>query len=125
MAQIIGTVATCVSRDPRRLLNGDSYVQLLRVALEAFAQNPDRLLDTEQAAPQQQVLAEVIVSVVGDRGGPQSLEAGERNLLTGPALLRVIEAAIAAVSGNVDGFRRTPDVCRWSWGVYCTLHLTG
>jgi hypothetical protein len=39
-----------------------------------------------------------------------SLEAGERNLLTGPALLRVIEAAIAAVSCNVDGFRRTPDI---------------
>jgi hypothetical protein len=41
-----------------------------------------------------------------------SLEAGERNLLTGPALLRVIETAIAAVSGNVDGFRRTPDIVR-------------
>ena len=108
LAQIIGTVATCVSSDPRRLLNGDSYVQLLRVALEAFAQNPDRLLDLDQAAPQRQVLTEVMVSVVG--AVTTSLEAGERNLLTGPALLRVIETAIAAVSGNVDGFRRMPDI---------------
>jgi hypothetical protein len=108
LAQIIATVATCVSSDPRRLLNGDSYVQLLRVALEAFAQNPDRLLDLEQAAPRQQVLAKVIVSVVG--AVTMSLEAGERNLLTGPALLRVIEAAIAAVSGNIDGFQRMPDI---------------
>ena len=49
-----------------------------------------------------------MVSVVG--AVTTSLEAGERNLLTGPALLRVIEAAIAAVSGNVDGFRRMPDI---------------
>ena len=51
LAQIIATVATCVSSDPRRLLNGDSYVQLLRVALEAFAQNPDRLLDLRAGRP--------------------------------------------------------------------------
>jgi hypothetical protein len=51
LAQIIGAVATCVSSDPRRLLNGDGYVQLLGVVLEAFAQNPDRVLDLDQAAP--------------------------------------------------------------------------
>ena len=108
MAQIIGAVVTGVSSDPRRLLNGDGYVQLLRVALEAFAQNPDRLLDLDQVDPRQQVLTQVIVSVVG--AITTNLEAGERNLLTGPALLRVLEAAIAAVSGNVDGFRRAPDM---------------
>jgi hypothetical protein len=108
LAQIIGAVVTGVASDPRQLLNGDGYVQLLRVALEAFARNPDRLLDLDQVDPQQQVLTQVIISVVG--AITSNLEAGGRNLLTGPALLQVLEAAIGTVSSNVDGFRRAPDM---------------
>ena len=108
LAQIVGAVATAISSDSRRLVNGQGYVQLLNVALEAFAKNPDRLLDLDQTDPRQQLLTKVIVSVVS--ATTKSLEAGGRDLLTGSTLVRMIGAAITAVSANVDGFRRDPDI---------------
>lgn len=110
LAQIVGAVPTAVSSDSRRLLNGQGYVQLLNVALEAFAKNPDRLLDLDQTNPREQILTKVIVSVVS--ATTKSLETNGRDLLTGPTLLEVIGAAIAAVSANVDGFRREPDIVK-------------
>jgi hypothetical protein len=40
----------------------------------------------------------------------KNVAAGGRNLLTGDALREVIATAIAAVSSNVDGFEKAPDI---------------
>jgi len=109
LAQVVDAVALAVSSDSRRLLNGQDCVELLNMALEAFAKNADRLLlDLDQTDPRQQILARVIVSVVN--ATTKSLESSGRDLLTGPTLLQVIRVAIGAVSANVDAFRRDPDV---------------
>ena len=51
LAQIMGAVAAVVSRDSQGILTGDGYVELVRVALQAFAINPDRLLNLNTADP--------------------------------------------------------------------------
>jgi hypothetical protein len=103
LAQIVGSVAAVVSRDPGHLLGGDGYVQLLSVALRAFAHNPDRLLDLNTADPLKNVMSQVMIAVVD--AAAQNLEAGGRNLLAGDMLLQMMEAALAMVSKNTQGFR--------------------
>ena len=108
LAQLIGAIATAVSQDPHRLLTGDGIVQLLHIVLAAFAKNPDRLLDLNTSDVRQQILTQVISSVL--TAVNKNLDSGGRDLVRGDVLLQLIETAIAAVSGNVDGFRTAPDV---------------
>jgi hypothetical protein len=108
LAQIVGSVAAVVSRDPGHLLGGDGYVQLLAVALRAFAGNPDRLLDLDTADPLHNVMSQVMVAVV--ETAAHNLEAGGRNLLGGDTLLKTMEAALATVSKNTQGWRADPDI---------------
>ena len=102
LAQIIGSVAAVVNRDPYHLLSGDGYVQLLAVALRAFNCNPDRLLDLNTANPLQNVMSQAMIAVV--ETAAQNLEAKGRNLLVGDTLLKMMEAALATVSKNTQGF---------------------
>lgn len=108
LAQILGAVAAVVSRDPHHLLSGDGYVKLLDVALRAFAANPDRLLDLGDADPLQNVMSQVMIAVVN--AAAQNLDAGGRNLLMGDMLLKMMEAALATVSKNTQGFRADSEI---------------
>lgn len=108
LAQIIGAVAATISSDTGRLLNGDDCVELFAVGLRAFAMNPDRLLDLHTADPVENVIAQVITSVV--QAAAKNLEAGGRNLLNGEVLVEMIEIALAMVSKNVDGFLKEPEI---------------
>lgn len=108
LAQILGSVAAVVSRDSRRLLTPEGYVELLQVALEAFALNPDRLLNLDTADPLDNVLAQVMTAVL--TAATENLEEGGRHLLWGEVLLRAMEAALAAVSKNTESFLAEPAI---------------
>lgn len=108
LAQITGALAAVVSRDSQRLLTGDGYVELLGVALQAFAMNPDRLLNLNTADPLDNVLTKVMMSVL--TAAANNLKGGGRNLLWGEALLQATEAALTAVSKNTQGFSADPEV---------------
>jgi hypothetical protein len=108
LAQVIGAIAQAIAEDPAHLLNGDDYARLVGIALEAVARNPDRLLRLDTADPRQQVLTRVITAVMSSAS--KNVAAGGRNLLTGDALREVIATAITAVSSNVDGFEKAPDI---------------
>ena len=108
LAQIAAAIAQAIAADPAHLVNGEGCVQLFRVALDAFARNPDRLLGLDGTGPGQVILTRVLTSVVA--AAAKSLQAGGRNLLTGPALLELIEIALATVSANVDGFVKEPAI---------------
>mgnify|MGYP005843701167 FL=1 len=108
LAQILGSVAAVVRRDSRRLLTPVGSVELLRVALEAFALNPDRLLNLDTADPLDNVMAGVMTAVLTAATG--NLEAGGRHLLWGEVLLQAMEAALAAVSKNTAGFLAEPAI---------------
>jgi hypothetical protein len=108
LAQLVGSVALAAGHDTKNLLNGDGFVKLLEVALEAFAKNPDRLLDLNTQDPSQNIMAKVMTSVVTTAA--KNLEDDGRNLLSGDTLVQLIDAALAAVSQNTDGFKKEPDI---------------
>ena len=108
LAQIIGVVAAVVATDTKRLLTGDGYVELLQVALEAFALNPDRLLNLDTADPLDNVMAKVMTAVL--TAATENLKNGGRHFLWGDVLLQAMEAALGAVSKNTTGFLADPEV---------------
>ncbi len=108
LAQIVGSVALAVSKDTKNLLNGDGLVKLLGVGLQAFANNPDRLLDLNTKDPKQNILAQVLTSV--STAAAKNLESGGRNLLTGETLIQLMDTALETVSKNTDGFKKEPDI---------------
>jgi hypothetical protein len=109
LAQIIGSVAAVVSLDNNSLLTGDGYVELLQVALEAFALNPDRLLNLNTTAPLDNIMAQVMTAVL--KAANENLKKKDRrHLLWGDVLLQAMEAALAAVSKNTEGFLAHPEI---------------
>jgi hypothetical protein len=108
LAQIMGAVAAVVSQDSRNLLTGDDYVELCGVVLDAFAMNPDRLLNLNTADPQDNILTTVMTAVLLAAGA--NLQSGGRPLLWGEALLQASEAALGAVSKNTQGFLADPEI---------------
>ncbi len=108
LTQIMGAVAAVVSRDSLGLLTGDDYVELFGVALQAFAINPDRLLNLNAADPMDNVMTQVMNSVLTTAAG--NLQSGGRHLLWGEMLLQAMEAALGAVSKNTQGFLAEPAV---------------
>ena len=108
LTQIMGAVAAVVSRDSLGLLTGDDYVELFGVALQAFAINPDRLLNLNTADPMDNVMTQVMNSVLTAAAG--NLQSGGRHLLWGEMLLQAMEAALGAVSKNTQGFLAEPAV---------------
>jgi hypothetical protein len=108
LAQIIGAVTAVVSTDTKSLLTGDGYVELFQMALEAFALNPDRLLNLNTADPLDNVMAKVMTAVL--KAATENLENQGRHLLWGDVLLQAMEAALAAVSKNTKGFLADPEI---------------
>src|SRR5262249_46915372 len=108
LAQIAAAIGQAVAADPAHLLNGEGYAELFRVALDAFARNPDRLLALAGTAPAQPIVTRVITSVL--TAASKNVQCGGRNLLTGDTLVEAIETAIASVSANVDGFLKEPEI---------------
>lgn len=108
LVQVMGALAAVVSRDSQSLLTGDGYVELLRVALNAFAMNPDRLLNLNTADPLDNVLTRVMLAVLTAAAG--NLQSRGRHLLWGEALLQAIETALAAVSKNTQGVLADPEM---------------
>ncbi|MFP3871111.1 MAG: hypothetical protein ACLFVT_09570 [Syntrophobacteria bacterium] len=108
LAQVIGSVAVAARSDTRGLLSGENYTELIAVALQAFAGNPDRLLDLDTTDPMENVMAQVMTAVV--QAGAQQMEDGMRNLMNGEMLVEMVEAALGVVSKNVEGFVREPEI---------------
>ncbi|MGV8075308.1 MAG: hypothetical protein AB2L11_12220 [Syntrophobacteraceae bacterium] len=107
LAQIVGSVAAAVAGDIKNLLNGEGFVKLVGVALHAFSNNPDRLLDLNIRDSKRNIMAQVISSVC--LAASKNLEAGGRNILAGENLIEIIDAALSAVSKNTDAFMKEPD----------------
>ena len=108
LAQIIGSIAATISTKAKQLLNGEDYLDLLTVALRAFAKNPDRLLNLDTNDPMENVMAQVIEAII--QASVKNLEGGGRNLLNGEILVELIEVALTVVSKNVNGFLQEPEI---------------
>jgi hypothetical protein len=70
--------------------------------------NPDRLLNLNTANPLDNIMTKVMTSVL--LAAAANLQSGGRHLLWGEALLQAIDAALAAVSKNTQGFLADPEI---------------
>jgi hypothetical protein len=108
LSQIIASVALAAKADTAKLLQGEDYRKIIVAVLNAFALNPDRLLELNTADPRQNTLAKVIQAVVTTAA--QHIEKGGRKLAYGSMLVQMVDAGMRTVSKNVDGFRKEPEI---------------
>jgi hypothetical protein len=97
LAQIIASVARALGDDPTRLVNGSSFLDLVRAALRAAVQNADQLLDLDTTSPKSNVLFQAI------RQTAEAVVAADtRKLVSRAVFVELIERVLPVVSGNLE-----------------------
>ena len=93
-------MAAVAAEDSQRLLTGDGYVELLGVALQAIALNPDRLLNLKTEDPMDNILAQVMTGVL-TAAADNFQKKDSRHLLWGDVLLQATEIAYSNSRGEI------------------------
>jgi len=98
LAQIIGSVASALGDDPTRLVNGASFIELVRIALQVAVQNADNLLDLESAGLRSNVLFQALHQMAGT-----ILEQGDRRkIVSRDVFVEMVRRVLPIVSANID-----------------------
>jgi len=97
LAQVLGSVAAALGKDPRRLVDGQGLQELVRVALGAAVQNAGGLLDLDRANPKTNVLygalSELAIAV--------ATTDDPRRLVTRQGFVDLVTQVLPVVSANV------------------------
>jgi hypothetical protein len=98
LAQIIGSVASALGDDPTRLVNGASFIELVRIALQVAVQNADNLLDLESAGLRSNVLFQALQQMAAT-----ILEQGDRRkIVSRDVFVEMVRRVLPIVSANID-----------------------
>jgi len=105
LAQIIGSVARALGDDPTRLVNGASFLELLREALKVGVLNADKLLDLDTEDPEVNLLYRITQEIAS-----AVLEAEDsRNLLSRDVFVGMVSRLLPVASANVGPVIETQD----------------
>ena len=105
LAQIIGSLARALGKEPELLVNGEGFVTLVEIALKTAAKNADKLLDLNTMNTRDNVLFKAIQQTVD-----AIVETGDsRNLLSRDVFLDLVERILPIVSANLDGLIEAPE----------------
>jgi len=105
LAQVIGSIARALGKDPELLVNGEGFVTLVEIGLQTAAMNADKLLNLDTMNTRDNVLFKVIqqtVDAITQTGDP-------RKLLSRDVFLDIVEQILPVVSANLDGLIDAPD----------------
>lgn len=98
LAQIISSVARAIGDDPKRLVNGEGFVELVEIAIGVAVKNADKLLDLDSITPRRNLLFKVLQQVVTGL-----LEAEDRRkLISREVFLDIAGRVLPLVSANLD-----------------------
>jgi len=98
IAQVVGSVAMALGEDPSLLVNGESFVKLVRISIRVAVQNADKLIDLESLSPKQNVLFDVLHQTVGG-----IVESGDaRNLVVRDVFVEIVERILPVASANLE-----------------------
>jgi hypothetical protein len=97
LAQVIGSVAAALGEDPKKLVNGDGALDLVRTALRVSVRNADKLLDLDTDDTKTNLLFRVTREI-----SEAALEADDpRKLLSRDVFVEIVERSLPVVSANL------------------------
>lgn len=99
LAQVVGSVAKALGKDPKKLVNGTTFIEVVRIALRTAALNVDRLIDLESQNTRTNLLFDILRQVAA-----AIEEAGDaRALVSRDVFLEIVRRALPVASANVAG----------------------
>jgi hypothetical protein len=98
LAQIVGSTAKALGEDPKRLVNGASYVTLVQAALKTGLLNADKLLDLDTA----KVSTNILYQVIKEAADAVSQHPDPRRLVSREVFVTTLTGILPIVSGNLD-----------------------
>ena len=97
VAQIVGSAARALGDDPGLLVNGEGFVELVRIAVGVAVQNADKLLDLESLSPRENMLFAVLHQTV------TGMENGDaRGLVGRDVFLELVDRILPVASANLE-----------------------
>ena len=103
LAQIIGSVSAVVAKDPKRLGDGETYLELLEVALSVTLKNTDKLLNLDTNSPKDNLLYKVLQQM-----SEIVLANDIRNLVDPEVWVDMVQRVLPIVSSNVGVISQRP-----------------
>jgi hypothetical protein len=101
LAQIIASVAAALGDDPTRLVNGASFIELVRAVLAVAAQNADGLLNLSTATPRTNALFQVLQPIA-----LEVIKSGDpRKLVSRDVFVAIVGRVLPVASANLDLLR--------------------
>ncbi len=97
LAQIIGSTAKALGDDPKRLVNGDTYVTLVQTALQVGLQNADKLLKLDTT----KVRDNILYQVIKEAADAVTLDSDPRRLMSREVFVHTITGILPVVSANL------------------------
>jgi hypothetical protein len=101
LAQILGSVAGTLGDDPTRLVNGATFLELVRTSLAVALKNRDNLLDLTSSDPKTNLLHNVLDGVARAALG----DGDHRGLLDRDVFVDVASRVLRVASANVGALR--------------------
>lgn len=96
LAQIIASVARALGEEPTRLVNGTSFLQLVRGALQVAVKNADQLLDLDSTSPTTNVLFKTLQQTA------DAVLAGDtRKIVSREVFVELVQRVLPVVSSNL------------------------
>jgi hypothetical protein len=108
VAQIIGSVARALGKEPQRFVTGEGFVTLVGIALQTAAKNADKLLKLNTVNTKDNVLFQVIeqtVAAIVDT-------CDTRKLLNRDVFLDIAERILPIISANIAGLEKSSDAVK-------------
>jgi hypothetical protein len=101
LKQLVGVVAEAIEKDENLLLNGDDWLEIVRVAAQEAAANPGRLFKLNPDDPSQVIAAQVITTVLDSAAAILDQEnQKDKTVLYGKTLREAVVVVLHATSGN-------------------------
>jgi hypothetical protein len=98
LAQVLGSLARALGREPTRLVTGSTFLALVRTALPVALRNLDRLVDLKATDPATNLLFKVVAAV----GGAALGERDRRRLLDRDVFVETVRVVLPTVSAHLD-----------------------
>jgi hypothetical protein len=98
LAQIVGSTAKALGEDPKRLVNGASYVTLVQAALKTGLLNADKLLDLDTT----KVSTNILYQVIKEAADAVSQHPDPRRLVSREVFVTTVTGILPIVSANLD-----------------------
>jgi hypothetical protein len=101
LKQLVDAVAKAMAKDEHLLLNGDDWLEIVKVAAQEAAANPGRLFKLNPDDPSRTTAAQIISTILSSAGaiiGQENLKS--KTILFGKTLREAIIIVLHATAGN-------------------------